>query len=412
MAHIALMSVPLHGHVNPLLGVAAELVAHGHRVTFATGRGFTTLIEETGATAVGYDSTFPVPGGERQDWLPDDDDGSLAVEAFTREREAVLPQVAEAYARDRPDLVVYDTVTGHAPVLARWWGVPEVQFSPSHVFPEGTAGPGTGSGRGALTELVPCVVALPRPLQFQAENTGRNHVFVGPTGWRRPAHGEWTPPADDRPVALVSLGTTYNTRTELFRWAAEAFGALDGRDWHVVVAIGHNTDPGALGELPAGVEVRPWVPQQAVLARAEVFVTAGGTGSVLEGLSCGVPLVVLPQAIEQFVTASRVAELGVGRTVLPAEASADSLLAALRAVVSDPGTARRLAGMRAEIAACGGAREAADVVCARLPGRTLPAAAGTGPARRSPDPGHGAPPGGPTAPAGRPSRTAARRDRP
>ncbi len=367
-AHIALMSVPLHGHVNPMLGLAAELVGRGHRVTFATGSDFAPLVEETGATMVGYASTFPTSEAPGRAWLPADDDGRLAVDAFRRERDAVLPQVTARYADDRPDLVVYDTVTGHAPLLARRWGVPEVRFSPTHAFHQGASGPGVGTGPGADdgSGTVPCVVAMPRSLQYEADKVGDGHVFVGPITWRRRAHGEWAPPDDGRPVALVSLGTTYNRRTDILRECARAFQDLDGRDWHVVVATGHHTDPADLGELPPGVEVRPWVPQMSVLARADVFVTAGGTGSVLEGLTHGVPLVVLPQAVEQFLTARRVVDLGLGRAVPPDKADTASVRAAVRAVTTDPGIAGRLAAMREEIAGAGGARAAADVVEARL----------------------------------------------
>ncbi|MFE9900676.1 nucleotide disphospho-sugar-binding domain-containing protein [Streptomyces achromogenes] len=367
MAHVALMSVPLHGHVNPLLGVAAELVARGHRVTFATGADFAPLIEEAGAVPVRYRTTFPGTDNRGRSWLPADDDGRLAVDAFAKERDAALPQVAAAYTADVPDLVVYDTVTGHAPLLARAWGVPEVQFSPTHAFPAGTRGPGVGGGPGALSDTVPCIVAMPPSLQFEADKTGPHHTYVGPVTWRRHAHGTWTPPPDGRPVALVSLGTTYNTRTDLFRQAAEAVRALDGPDWHVVVATGHGTAPEALEDLPPGTEVHEWVPQVSVLARARLFITAGGTGSVLEGLTAGVPLVVLPQAIEQFLTARQVDTLGLGRALPPQDVTAQSLRSVVREVTGDPGIGGRLARMRAEIARCGGARSAADVIEARLP---------------------------------------------
>ena len=412
MAHLALMSVPLHGHMNPMLGIAAELVARGHRVTFATGGDFAPLVEETGAVPLPHTTTFPSTAAPGRGWLPaDDDGGQLAVEAFAREREAVLPQVAAHYADDRPDLVVHDTVTGHAPVLARAWGVPQVRFSPSQALPRGTTGPGVGAGRGALTEDVPCVVALPRSLQYAAESVGDEHVFVGPIAWRRPGQGTWTPPGDGRRVAFVSLGTTYNSRTEIFDWAAEAFTDLPGRPWHVVIATGRpetdappearNGPPEARNDLAEArngppregptaprVEMRAWVPQQTVLAHAEVFVTAGGTGSVLEALARNVPLVVLPQAHEQFVTAHQIATLGLGAAVPPDAVGPETLRAAVRRVTGDPGIGERIAAVREEIDRSGGAPRAADTIEARLhrslprtsaPGTAAPASPGPGP---------------------------------
>jgi UDP:flavonoid glycosyltransferase YjiC (YdhE family) len=360
--HIAFMSVPLHGHVNPMLGVVAELVARGHRVTFATGTAFGPLVRRAGATPVGYPTTFPDAGS---DWLPADDDGRHAVTAFTRERDAALPVLAAAYRRDRPDLVVADTVTPFAPPLVRAWRVPEVQFSPTHVFYEGSAGD-LGETPRLEPAPRPCVVAMPRSLQIQPDRVDPRHVFVGHVAWRRD-DGAWSPPRSGR-VALVSLGTTYNGRHDVLRQCVEAFTADGG--WHVVVAAS-GTAPDALGPARPDVEVLPWVPQQQVLAHAAVFVTAGGTGSVLEGLAAGVPLVVVPQGVEQHVTAARVAALGLGAVVRPVEADAAAVCAAVRAAVhtvtTDPGIRPRLDAMRAEIAASGGASAAADVIEAHLP---------------------------------------------
>jgi UDP:flavonoid glycosyltransferase YjiC (YdhE family) len=363
-AHIALMSVPLHGHVNPLLGLAGALVSRGHRVTFVTGEDFTDLVEETGARAVGHVSTFPSRKLPGRAWLPEDDDGTLAVDAFRRECGTALPQVAAAYTDDVPDLVVYDTVTGYAPLLARRWGVPEVQFSPTHAFTDGTGGRWSGSGAGALRADVPCVVAMPRSLQFEADKVSARHVFVGPVQWRRRVHGSWSPPDGDHRVAFVSLGTTYNRRADIFRWCAQTFEQLDGEGWHVVIATGHGgADPGAL---PSSAEVHEWVPQMEVLRHADLFVTAGGTGSVMEGLTHGVPLVVLPQAVEHFLTARQVAALGVGGVVPPDRLGPDTLRAAVERVLTTPGTGERISALRKEMAAAGGADAAADLVEAEL----------------------------------------------
>ncbi|MEU8161186.1 nucleotide disphospho-sugar-binding domain-containing protein [Micromonospora parva] len=361
-AHIAFMSVPLHGHVNPMLGVVAELVGRGHRVTFATAPAFGALVEEAGATLVPYTSTFPSPGTPGRGWLATDDDGRQAAAVFARERDVALPQVAAAYQGDRPDLIVYDTVTAHAPLLARHWRVPEVQFSPTHVFYSGSEEQ-IGAPVRVAPDVKPCVVAMPRSLQVNAAQVDDSYLFVGPVPWRRRTDGDWTAPPG-RPVALVSLGTTYNTRPGVF---ADCAAALAGDGWHVVIATGTTVDPAALGDLPAGVEVHRWVPQVRVLEQAGVFVTAGGTGSVLEGLTQGVPLVVVPQGVEQFVTAARVEALGVGRVVPPRAFDAEAVRDAVRAVTTSPETRVRLDELRAEIAAAGGARAAADHIELHLP---------------------------------------------
>jgi UDP:flavonoid glycosyltransferase YjiC (YdhE family) len=52
MANIVIGSVPIHGHVTPLLAVAASLVERGHRVRFVTGARFADAVISTGSDFV------------------------------------------------------------------------------------------------------------------------------------------------------------------------------------------------------------------------------------------------------------------------------------------------------------------------------------------------------------------------
>ncbi|GIF40443.1 nucleotide disphospho-sugar-binding domain-containing protein [Actinoplanes xinjiangensis] len=343
-SHIALMSVPLHAHITPVLGVAAELVARGHRVTFASGGAFASLIAETGATPVTYLSTFPADGAPGEGWLAPAVDGRQTARRFGRERDAAFPQIVAAYGADRPDLIVHDTATAFAPPLADLWGVPRVRFSPAQVFLSAEDDP-----------LVPSVVALPRSLQVNVDQVGPEHHFVGPVPWHRRAGTTWTAP-NSRRVALVSLGTTHHGRTDVPARCAEGLAAAG---WHVVIVTDGPLD---LGEPAGSVEVHHGVAPAPVLEKAEVVVTAGGAGDALDGLAHGVPLVVVPQGVEQFLTAARIQALGVGRTITPERFSAAAVRAAAEELTGDAATRTALDTMRAEILLSGGAPAAADVI--------------------------------------------------
>ena len=54
MAHIAFFILPAAGHVNPTLSVARELVARGHRVTYALSENYRDRVLDTGAEFVPY----------------------------------------------------------------------------------------------------------------------------------------------------------------------------------------------------------------------------------------------------------------------------------------------------------------------------------------------------------------------
>src|SRR4051794_26654274 len=50
MSSIIIASVPIHGHVSPLLAVARHLVGRGDQVRFITGARFAGAVTATGAT--------------------------------------------------------------------------------------------------------------------------------------------------------------------------------------------------------------------------------------------------------------------------------------------------------------------------------------------------------------------------
>jgi len=132
MAHIAMVSIPAPGHVNPSAEVIRELVARGHRVTYANAASYGEIVRGMGAEHVPYRSTLPFHSDES--WEGDEIDG---LNLFLDDAIAMLPQLRAAYDGDRPDLFLYDIAGGPARVLAADWGVPAVQLSPTFVAWDG-----------------------------------------------------------------------------------------------------------------------------------------------------------------------------------------------------------------------------------------------------------------------------------
>ncbi|MFI9006426.1 macrolide family glycosyltransferase [Actinosynnema sp. NPDC053489] len=383
MSHIAFLNIPAHGHVNPTLPVVTELVARGHRVSYAAAPAFAPLVASAGATPVVHPTGLPA---EDREWPTE---MAPAMHLFLAEAKAVLPVLAAAYADDRPDLVVYDIGAWTARLLAARWGVPAIQFSPTFVAYEGVeedlaplydrpevvaffgeldrwlAAEGCAiPGRTYVADPDRAVVGIARSFQPRPESVHPKYEFVGPClGDRSAFQGTWAPPAGGRPVLLVSFGSAYTNEPEVYRRCFEAFGDLD---WHVVTSIGKHVDPAALGVPPANFELHRWVPQLEVLSHASAFITHCGMGGTMEGLYHGVPMVGLPVLGEQAMNAARLVELGVGRHLDRATATAADLRSAVLDLAGDPDVAARLAALAAEVRAAGGTSAAADVIEAGL----------------------------------------------
>ncbi|KUO03528.1 glycosyl transferase [Streptomyces caeruleatus] len=391
-AHIAMFSIAAHGHVNPSLEVIRELVARGHRVTYAIPPAFAEKVAETGAEPKLWTSTLPGPDADPEAW------GSTLldnVEPFLADAIQALPQLAEAYEGDEPDLVLHDIASYPARVLAHRWGVPAISLSPCMVAWEGyeqeVAEPmweepkKTERGRayyqrfqawleenGVTQHPDPftgrpdrSLVLIPKALQWNADRVDESvYSFVGACQADRTADGDWTRPADAEKVVLVSLGSAFTKQPAFYRECVRAFGDLPG--WHLVLQVGRHVDPAELGDVPANVEVRSWVPQLAILKQADLFVTHAGAGGSQEGLATATPMIAVPQAADQFGNADVLQALGVARHLPTDEATAELLRETALALVDDPEVARRLKDIQAEMAGEGGTRRAADLIEAEL----------------------------------------------
>ncbi len=393
--HVAMFSIAAHGHVNPSLEVIRELVARGHRVTYAVPPVFTEKVADTGAEVKPWHSALPSPDADPSMWgttLLDN------VEPFLDDAIQALPQLIAAYDGDEPDLVLHDIASYPARVLAHRWGVPAISLSPCLVAWDGYeeevaepmwAGP-RESPRGkahyarfhawleenGITRHPDAftgrpdrsIVLIPRALQPHADRVDeRVHSFVGPCQGDRASEGQWTRPAGAEKVVLVSLGSAFTKQPEFYRECVRAFGDLPG--WHLVLQTGSHVGPADLGDLPSNVEVHSWVPQWAILKQADLFVTHAGAGGSQEGLATATPMIAVPQAADQFGNADMLAGLGVARRLDTADATAEALREAALALVDDPETARRLNAITAETAREGGTRRAADLIEAELPRR-------------------------------------------
>ena len=399
--HIAFVSLPAHGHVNPTLPVVAELVRRGWRISYVTAERFGPEVEKTGATLV--PTAGRLPGGPGPGRLsPAAFAGFL--ERITADARDSLPGIREHFRVDPPQAVCYDAMSITGRVLAATTGAVDVALVPSFASNErssafarvGTPPPEilaavrdmkvllTSYGLDAQMRpgmLPPAslnVVFVPPEFQPGADTFDDRYRFVGPSPSAREDDGGWTPP--NEPVLFVSLGTAFNDRPEFFRACFAAFGG----GGPVAMAVGERVRPehvrradavrrglfgwsiADLGAVPANVDVRAWFPQPAVLRHAAAFVSHAGMGSTMEALYYGVPLVCVPQMVEQEVNAARVAELGLGVRLDPEGLTADDLRAAVDAVTGDDAMRAALDRMRDAVHKAGGAVAAADVIEAHL----------------------------------------------
>ncbi len=406
MAHFAFIAPPLRGHYRPLSHLAAELIARGHRATFLHHEDAAPLVEAEGAGFEALGRGAPPVAGWTDPMARIRGLIGLggALDGMTRFTDMFCGEAPSALRRIAADAMIVDQLEAGGGLVAEHMGLPfasiavtvpinrEPGVPPPYVgwgYDPGEKGVRRNAGGWRISDLLmrrvgdgiernAARLGLPprrrlddclsprlqisqmvRSLDFPRSRLPAYFHYTGP--FRRAAPDSFElPPGDGRPLVYCTLGTLQGSRAGIFRKVARACARLDLR---LLISQGNR---GRLkpGDLAGDPLVYDWVPQEAVLARADLMVCHGGMNTVLEPLAAGLPMVVMPLAFEQSAIAARLDEAGVART-LSWRTSVRRLAGAI-GEARGPALRERAHEVRLEMDEAGGVGRAADLIEAVL----------------------------------------------
>jgi UDP:flavonoid glycosyltransferase YjiC (YdhE family) len=374
------------GHLLPLVPLARACERLGDEVVVATHAPRAANVERLGlqvrAIAVSPDEAWAPLMRRLPGLAQSEGDAQIIAEGFARiGAGGALPGYLEAVAAWRPDLVVHECYEFAGPIAAERHGVPIARVAL-----------GLASTEDWVTELAePGVADLrrgvglepPAPEPSMLLSLAPPGLDDGPAERFRDAAPPPAPPlpdwwnGDDAPLVYLTLGSVTGSLPffypALYRRLLEALAPLPVR---VLLTLGRDADPAALGALPANAHAEPWLSQHDVLPHAAAVVSHAGYGTTLGAIEHGVAHVMLPLfAGDQWRTAQRVDELEAGIAVHDGErrvfdAPSDAVIAALPAAVDrvlDDARRREAAGrLGAQMAALPEAGAAAAALAARF----------------------------------------------
>ena len=334
---------PYRGHLHPFVPLARAFIRAGHRVAFATGDDVGEVIASAGLT------WLPAGLNPRELWkeFPDEDPdyGVLAVGA------KVSDLLEISFGQFRPDVMIRDPTDLASAIASEIVGAVNVVYGLSNFIP-------MSSWRilGAdqtIAELrraydlpddpeLDCIyrdlylAVLPRSLEVHAPlpvPSVLNIRYVPWDGVLTERRGSSQREQTDPPTILMTLGTVYNTHSELFGRFIEA---LAGEEISVICTLGEGIDPAALGVMPVNVHFERYKPHSSILPRCQAVLCHAGFNTVMGSIMAGVPLVCVPLGSDQEYNARFCAEKGLGVSLAEQEVTPERIREAVHRVLEDP----------------------------------------------------------------------------
>ncbi len=418
MARFLIITMPVSGHVSPLLPLTQELVARGHTVRWYGSRRFQARIEQTGAVFLPFQAAPDLEQEKLNERFPERAKLSGIAQAKWDMKYIIdlnfdqYDDLCAIVADDRPDIMVGDFLTWGAQSLAQSQNIPyavvnvlKSRLSESRYRP-GWSGHGPQqhairSSAQPIAELVPAacdIVGHSYPLQPAArqqrpaahsrddlEFPFRVRLFLQPTipafEYPRsdlPGHihfigalipksstqftqPDWWQELDDgRPVVLVTQGTVATNLDDLLNPALEA---LAGEDVLVVgTTAGQPLEQVKAHPLPANVHLEPFVPFDRLMPHVDVMVTNGGYGGTHFALTHGVPLVAGGMSEDKAEICARIGWSGVGINLKTATPTPVQVRDAVKTVLSNGHYRRQAQAMRDAFAQHDAPKEAGELL--------------------------------------------------
>ena len=394
MAKIAYIGLPAHGHTNPTLPVMKALVQRGHEVLYYNAESFREKLRPTGVDFRPLPEPMPTER-EVSEAMRELIDASVLLAGISPR---LTRYMIDELGREKPDVVIYDSVAMWGYIAARTHGIPQICSITTFVLEGSVGSVGLGNMARFVWSALPHAAALMQWKQGMAREFGKENAggiteyaamnlvytskafhpknsfvderfqFVGPSIDATTRDGSFPfEQLQDGTKVYISLGTITNLDVDFYQAVFSAFGEYPAQ---FILSVGKNMELASLGAVPRNFIVQQYVPQLDILQRVDAFITHGGMNSIHEGLYYGVPEIVVPQQFEQLLNGKRVAQtqtgLLLGETRPYGRVTVAELRTALEAVLNTPIYRENAARIGATLREAGGFTRAVEEIGAYI----------------------------------------------
>jgi MGT family glycosyltransferase len=384
--HIAFISSPFFGYINPALCIVATLVRRGYRVTYAVSDRFASIVSDVGAEFISY---RPLPN-------------IRGVDEWAAWSAGILEDLTPFYEANKPDLIIYDSwcpLPGL--IFAKNWTVPAIQTSPDFLWDKNQMIAELESGSefsdwyrayleaskiadlerygfgelGFLKEKLN-IFFYSKVFQWGQTALDESCFYAGRCAPEQPLVRKWQAQhTDGRPILLVATSTVYSSSPDYFRVCIDA---LAGLHWHVVLSIGDN-NPASFNPLPPHFELVHHISHLDILPYAELLIHTGAIITAVESIYHGVPLLMITHGHQQLeMQAENNVRLGLGRHLRQTETTAENIRQSVLEISKDVALLRKVKEMQHLIQRDPGGEDTANRILEYLESTIAKSAASSG----------------------------------
>lgn len=340
------------GHFQVLSTLAQEFIEMGHTVKVAAPESFRLSVEAVSLDFAPFDDSnkdHPAFAELRAGFASNDPEeierliGKI-VFGLTN-TEAALPRLERTVQDWSPDLIISESAEVSGGIVAAQYNIHYIRATPSLAIMDKHFMPTVLDGVSNLLEahsqnrddfegwLINRELLTYFPKEFE------NPEYLGPVGIHRMRHeGSMAAQSKpEKPLIYVTMGSESSKIGFYPRIIQSVLDNLKGVEANILVAVGKDADITSLQFDQSNIEVKNWVNQPEVLSRASLMICHGGSGTILDGLAAGIPLIVVPLFADQPMNAAAVERTSCGYSMpeaaIPTELAAKVELALNGAVL-------------------------------------------------------------------------------
>ena len=315
------------GHFQVLSSLAQALLKMGNEVKVAAPESFRPNVEATGLEFAPFDDSdkHHTAMAELHAGFASGDPAEIEylvgkILFGLTNTQSALPRLEETIKMWSPDLIISESAEVSGGILAAKYGIRLVRAAPISAVADQQFMPSVMDGIADLLKAHGLERAKfeewlmqQKMLSYFPEAFGSPKLTLTKEILRMRHEGSVINQKKSKPPLIyVTMGSESSKIGFYPRVIQSILDNLTEVEADIIVAVGKDVDISALKCNKSNVKIKNWVNQREILSRTSLIICHGGSGTILDALAAGIPIIVVPLFADQPLNAAAVESTNCG----------------------------------------------------------------------------------------------------